>query len=763
MLRLYNSGYILQGHYHPITGTNNPPSTDSETITPTPTDPDIEFPTPPLRPVDTPIPSIPQRVSFTHDQLRKGFGFRNIDNIIKHLKDTCHDNFSISTHDQEPTIDLGRTATIERPKRNTQPNPLPKHFGNTIHMDIIFGSRVAIRGVKYGLFLIDKATRQKYIYPLRDLKDDILTQIQQFCADIGFVPRRFISDCDNKLMGKAIREWLSKQNSIVHHAPGGRQSMNGLCERHWRTIVKMARGWIASHQLPSTFWWHALRRATEVSNYIPLKINNTITTSHELTYRTKPDLRTILPIFSVCYIRKLLDKSHKIVNIQPHSIRAILIGRSSQSNCHLFYHPPTKRTFRSDDFVIDETRASGPTFSLNFDGGLFFNSYEECNTYFKAPQYAPEDYVYIKTSTPATKAQIITIPENGSDIYTLKLPDGSLKQYQERCLSDHDPNISITDNNPPTKSFPSWIKHNCSATLFTKNMPKPLQGSLLQIDSTSVMTPNIREWVFQPGTRNTNKNITLTDFTSKAHTLISTHQLFEGHPRHSKLYQLRNNMALSNIVSRYIDSSGVHSNELAEFLKSQPLHTKQSTNTHVSAAGLSTTDVPTLPKHKNLNPNDKAIWDSAYAEEYDGLANLPAWITITESQYQKIKHKCGTLLPTMAISTIKYDENRKPKRAKYRIVALGNLDPHEWTKSDVYAPVMSLLEVRLLASMAVRDQCVLQAGDVKQAFVQSKLPKDEVYVLRPPAGCPKTPPNSYWLLKRSLYGLKRAPRHWFQK
>ena len=294
-------------------------------------------------------------------------------------------------------------------------------------------------------------------------------------------------------------------------------------------------------------------------------------------------------------------------------------------------------------------------------------------------------------------------------------------------------------------------------------MPKPLQGSLLQIDSTSVMTPNIREWVFQPGTRNTNKNITLTDFTSKAHTLISTHQLFEGHPRHSKLYQLRNNMALSNIVSRYIDSSGVHSNELAEFLKSQPLHTKQSMNTHVSAAGLSTTDVPTLPKHKNLNPNDKAIWDSAYAEEYDGLANLPAWITITESQYQKIKHKCGTLLPTMAISTIKYDENRKPKRAKYRIVALGNLDPHEWTKSDVYAPVMSLLEVRLLASMAVRDQCVLQAGDVKQAFVQSKLPKDEVYVLRPPAGCPKTPPNSYWLLKRSLYGLKRAPRHWFQK
>ena len=29
----------------------------------------------------------------------------------------------------------------------------------------------------------------------------------------------------------------------------------------------------------------------------------------------------------------------------------------------------------------------------------------------------------------------------------------------------------------------------------------------------------------------------------------------------------------------------------------------------------------------------------------------------------------------MAISTIKYDEHSQPKRAKYLIVALGNLDP----------------------------------------------------------------------------------------
>jgi hypothetical protein len=55
----------------------------------------------------------------------------------------------------------------------------------------------------------------------------------------------------------------------------------------------------------------------------------------------------------------------------------------------------------------------------------------------------------------------------------------------------------------------------------------------------------------------------------------------------------------------------------------------------------------------------------------------------------------------MAISTIKYDENNKPKRAKYQIVILGNLDYHHWSKESTAAPVMSQLELRLLTSLAV--------------------------------------------------------------
>ena len=107
--------------------------------------------------------------------------------------------------------------------------------------------------------------------------------------------------------------------------------------------------------------------------------------------------------------------------------------------------------------------------------------------------------------------------------------------------------------------------------------------------------------------------------------------------------------------------------------------------------------------------------------------------------------------------------NGRPKRAKYRIVALGNLDRVHWSKGDVYAPVLSMIELRLLTSIAVRNNCVMKSGDIKQAFIQANLPDEELYVVRPPKGCTQTHPNDLWKLKKPLYGLRRAPRHWYDK
>jgi hypothetical protein len=54
------------------------------------------------------------------------------------------------------------------------------------------------------------------------------------------------------------------------------------------------------------------------------------------------------------------------------------------------------------------------------------------------------------------------------------------------------------------------------------------------------------------------------------------------------------------------------------------------------------------------------------------------------------------MMRSMAIATIKFDENNHPKHAKYRLVVLGNLDYHTWSKESTAAPVLSQLELRFV-------------------------------------------------------------------
>ena len=72
------------------------------------------------------------------------------------------------------------------------------------------------------------------------------------------------------------------------------------------------------------------------------------------------------------------------------------------------------------------------------------------------------------------------------------------------------------------------------------------------------------------------------------------------------------------------------------------------------------------------------MWDKAYFEEYLGLNDTTkTWEYILEKQYQAFHPIVGNALPTMDISTIKWDEHGAPCRAKYHIVVLGNLDQHD--------------------------------------------------------------------------------------
>lgn len=63
--------------------------------------------------------------------------------------------------------------------------------------------------------------------------------------------------------------------------------------------------------------------------------------------------------------------------------------------------------------------------------------------------------------------------------------------------------------------------------------------------------------------------------------------------------------------------------------------------------------------------------------------------------------------------------------------------------------------------MAVEKRRRLKQGDAKNAFCQGVLPDDEMTIIKPPPGDPDADKDEFWLLKKTLYGLCRSPRHWF--
>jgi hypothetical protein len=106
--------------------------------------------------------------------------------------------------------------------------------------------------------------------------------------------------------------------------------------------------------------------------------------------------------------------------------------------------------------------------------------------------------------------------------------------------------------------------------------------------------------------------------------LLDTGQLFHGHAKFCNVYDTRNQLSLQHCILR-----------------------------HVLAHGLQSLIAPSsLKHHLKMSPSDKAIWDAAYDEEYDGLTSLPSWEVISEDQYYKLS-KGKKALPTMAIAPIK--------------------------------------------------------------------------------------------------------------
>jgi hypothetical protein len=323
---------------------------------------------PSVPPAYTPAPA-ENSTKFDSLHLHRIFGCRKFKNQT-HITAASKNAELIRCGEMPSTI--GDYTTINNPAKG---KPLTKRrkYLNKVHMDIVFGDCVALGGFRYALVIVDVATRFTWVYGLTSLSSsDIIGALLQFRIAAGAMPKEFHSDFDRKLIGGQTLRWIQENHSSIKAAPARRQSSNGLVERTWQTLVRMARAYITEKQVGREFWYFSIKHAAHMLNQVPGRLGRKLTTPFELVYNQKPDARTWFELFSIRYFPVEKKAGEKASATQCHTMDGIAVGRDEKSNTIIFYNPLTKSYYSPPTFKLDPSHLPVMLYPkhIRYDGGF---------------------------------------------------------------------------------------------------------------------------------------------------------------------------------------------------------------------------------------------------------------------------------------------------------------------------------------------------------------------------------------------------------
>ena len=146
-------------------------------------------------------------------------------------------------------------------------------------------------------------------------------------------------------------------------------------------------------------------------------------------------------------------------------------------------------------------------------------------------------------------------------------------------------------------------------------------------------------------------------------------------------------------------------------------------------------------------------WAEAAVAEWYSLNRNGTWTLIESAPWMKI-------LPCKWVFVLKQDEHGNPTRFKARLVAGGHRQVDGVDYGETYAPVSRLTTLRILLAVAARHGWPVYQLDIKTAFLHGDIDTD-VYMRQPPGFVDGT--NLVCHLTKCLYGLRQAPRAWYEK
>jgi hypothetical protein len=451
--------------------------------------------------------------------------------------------------------------------------------------------------------------------------------------------------------------------------------------------------------------------APDISNDKLATIASRLTTPFELFFGSQPDYRVLFPFGSVRYYHKPLEASSaKRSKFKSRTAAGIAVGHSDFTNGIIFWDPDTSKFSVSADYKLDVSRTlTSPFPNLKYDGGinpsLDSGRAREC-----FPPGSPVVHYHVSSFHTAT---VRDVPTPSKPYYVIVYEDDTTANASPGTIYGPDDPMYPPDTYQYAETLkpttPHWARNNSKVTIALEGIRR--QGYLMLNDRV--------QWTFvqrNPAGQETFR-YTLPDLQTSWKGRVLEGSLEVGWTTPSRAYHVS-----ASLLKESCPKSFRHSMK----------------NTYV----------------------DRQVWMDSYAEEYGGLREQETFTVITRAEYDA-HYSNITILPSMVVQTIKHDESGIAVRAKTRVVALGNYETTPWKKSECHAPVLQKSSSRLLTSLAIKKGCIEKQGDCKNAFLHAILPDDEIVIVEPPPGCPLSKPGDLWLLKKTLYGLRRSPFHWY--
>ena len=158
--------------------------------------------------------------------------------------------------------------------------------------------------------------------------------------------------------------------------------------------------------------------------------------------------------------------------------------------------------------------------------------------------------------------------------------------------------------------------------------------------------------------------------------------------------------------------------------------------------------------HELKNRPDGHLWMEAAQKEYDGLVKNGTWEIVKLPPGRKAIGSMFTFL-------LKRNSDGSIARHKARLVANGNTQVKDIDFKEVFSPTYRQAAIRLILSIAAKEDLELRSVDISMAFTHGEL-DEEMYMKQPPGFEVKGPEYVCRLIK-SIYGLHQSARCWNKK